>query len=120
LPAPAVQLSDPATASNTTGGKIAADFALAPVHLSSAGELEVSADWGSSSNDIDVGILNGSCSIAQMVARQCPDPFASSSTRKRPETLRTNVSPGEYTLLLVNFGPGAEKVSYKVYLTPSK
>lgn len=115
-----VKLTDPATASDTTGGKITADFALASMHLSSDGALEVSADWGSSSNNVDVGIISGSCSLDQMLARQCADPFASSATRNRPETLRTNISAGNYTLLFVNFGPGAENVSYKVYLTPTK
>jgi len=115
-----VKLTDPATASDTTGGKIAADFALAPIHLSSAGALELSVDWGSSSNDIDIGIISGSCSVDQAAAGQCPEPFASSRTRNKPETLHTNVSAGNYTMLLANFGPGAETVSYKVYLTPTK
>jgi hypothetical protein len=115
-----VALTDPATARNATDGHVTADFGLAAVTINAAGTLEVTVDWGSSSNNVDVGIVKGTCTLEQMLAHQCADPYVSSTTSHRPETLRTTISPGSYTLVVVNFGPGAETVSYKAYLTPSE
>ncbi len=115
-----VQLTDPATAAETTSGQITADAGLVPMTLSTTGELEVRVDWGSSSDNVDIGIIKGACAVNQLIAHQCPDPYVSSTSHSKPETLRTNVSSGSYTLLMVNFGPGAENVSYKVYMTPSE
>jgi hypothetical protein len=89
-----------------------------PFSTSATGTLNVSVDWTSSANDIDIVVTRGSCNCDQIIAETCDDVAESTSTTAKPETLNVPNHPaGSYTLLVANFGDSPESGSYRITLT---
>lgn len=107
-------LSDLATARAILGTP---DFAVAPFTTSAAGNLDVIVDWTSTSNDVDIAILRGNCSIDQVRAAQCSTVIESTSLSKPERLSSASFATGSYTLLILNYGPGRESGTYEVGLT---
>jgi hypothetical protein len=90
-----------------------------PLATTETGAFDVTVDWTFATNDIDVGLARGNCSFEQFIADQCAFAAESTSTTAKPERLRlANQPAGTYTLVVVNFGPEDESISYQVVFTP--
>jgi hypothetical protein len=83
------------------------------------GSLDVVVDWTFATNDVDIFLARGDCSFDQFVAGGCTIAAAATSTTTKPERVRlANQPAGTYTLIVPNFGPGDESISYQVIFTP--
>jgi hypothetical protein len=111
------QLTDPATAFASTGGLLSSDFAVVPFNVGTAGTLDASVNWTFASNDIDIAIVQGNCTLEQAVADNCGTELVTGVTVTKPETVRTSVSTGPHTLVLLNLGPGSESGTFEIFLT---
>jgi len=82
------------------------------------GRLDVTADWTFATNNIDVYVTRGTCTIEQVNQGTCPYAASSESTTAKPEVLTaSSLAPGTYTLMVGNRGPTVESASYQVVLT---
>jgi len=111
------QLTDPTTAFLSTGGLLNTDFAVVPFTVSAAGTLDASVNWTFASNDIDIVIVQGNCTLDQVIADACGTELVTGTSVTKPETVRTTVSSGPHTLVIINLGPAAESGTYEVFLT---
>jgi hypothetical protein len=83
------------------------------------GSFEVVVDWTFPTNDIDIVLARGDCSFDQFVNGGCAIAAAETSTTAKPERLRLlNQPAGTYTLIVPNYGPEDESISYQVIFTP--
>ena len=84
-----------------------------------AGILSTLVDWNSGENDVDSAILSGKCTTEQIAveAAGCvltDALFSDSSAQTRPSELSGAVEIGNYTLVILNFGPSSEECSYRI------
>lgn len=91
---------------------------LLPVTLTSAATLDVTATWASQSNDVEFAIHQGTCSFSNLGTSGCVALLESGKPTTRGVTLSKAVAAGNYTMMIVNFGPGAESGTYQVGATP--
>lgn len=85
---------------------------------SAAGTLEAHVDWTFASSHMGVYLVRGNCSVDQFNARTCQFLSSSESSTEKPRTITTASTPaGAYQLLVGNYGPSEEAVSYQVFLT---
>lgn len=83
------------------------------------GSFDVTVDWTFASNDVDVAIARGACSIEDVLADRCLYSAMTTSTTAKPERLRlANQPAGTYTLVVANFGPEDESIAYQAVFTP--
>jgi hypothetical protein len=93
---------------------------LTVVHFNvdGAGVVSSNVDWTSASNDIDTGIVRGRCTVDQILrgAAGCTQGSAidSDATAQKPSELSASLETGEHTLIIINFGPGADTVTYRI------
>ncbi len=79
------------------------------------GRLEVTVDWTFATNNVDVYVSRGTCTLDQVNQRTCPFATVSESPTAKPEKLVvSSLEPGTYTLMVGNRGPAAEAGSYQV------
>ena len=89
--------------------------AFVPFTTTASGTLDVTADWSSSTNDVDIAIVRGGCSCEQP---DCDEVAKTDSAAAKPEKLTvSNLVAGRYTFLSVNWGPGRESGTYRIVLT---
>lgn len=89
-----------------------------PFSTSATGTIDVTVDWTFPANDVDVYLARGACSFEQLVADQCIMAGFSESLTAKPEKVSVpNAAAGTYTLVIANWGPGTESLSYQVTLT---
>lgn len=82
------------------------------------GRIDVTVDWSSAANNIDVYVAEGICNVEQFNQRQCSIPTFSQSTLLKPESLAlAGLQPGNFTLLVGNRGPGVETATFRVVYT---
>ena len=82
-----------------------------------SGLLDVTAQWGSASNDLDVYLTSTNCaSTADLVAGRCLV-WASARTRSKPERFTYEILAGSYEVWIVNFGPSPETGTLEVGIT---
>jgi hypothetical protein len=92
--------------------------AFIPFTTTAVGDMEAIVNWTFSTNDINIEIDRGRCDCSLSTAGACPLVAISTSTTAKPENLRlSNLPAGDYTLLVLNFGPSPESGSYQVILT---
>jgi hypothetical protein len=110
------QLVSPAQAQ---AAGLAIDMWATPIQTNVTGDLEVTVDWTSGNNDVDIAIVRGNCTPQQGLANACGVPLAeSTSTTAKPERATARgVAAGAYTLLIANWGPGQESGTLQVFLT---
>lgn len=91
-----------------------------------SGTLEVTVDWVSPADDIDVYLTGMSCqSIADHLftflsptPRPCAALARATTSDEKPEMLVHSADPGEYRLWILNYGPGRASGSLDVRLQP--
>jgi hypothetical protein len=87
--------------------------------ITETGSFEVIVDWTFATNDIDIFLARGDCSFDQFVGGGCNYAATATSPTTKPERLRlANQPAGTYTLIVPNFGPADESISYQVIFTP--
>ena len=97
-----------------------ADIAAGRFAVTETGTLEITADWTSAANNIDIFLYLGSCSSEQARNNACAIANRTISTTNKPERLSViGVPVGNYSLGFANFGPTAETGTFEVFLTPS-
>jgi len=89
---------------------------LIPFTTPATGTLDITVDWTSAANEIDIYLAQGSCTVEQWP--DCAWATWSESRDFKPERLRfLGGFAGSYVLEIGNIGPGEESVSYQVVLT---
>lgn len=89
------------------------------VATTQVGAIEVVVDWTFGTNDVDILLARGGCTLDQLVAMQCTVIGTAESATAKPERLRAANQPaGSYTVVVVNFGPDDESIAYQVVFTP--
>lgn len=85
--------------------------------FSAGGRVDISVDWTSPSNDVDVYFYRGTCAPLDGFNDRCEILGKADSTNSKPERLSVpNVAAGTYTMLIYNYGPGSDTVSYRIVL----
>ena len=89
------------------------DYLRVLINVTQAGTLELSADWTFASDSVGIFLGQGDC----LNNLSCPS-LGQNISASKPKTLTVpNVQPGTYSLLVVNYGPNRESVSYQVFIT---
>jgi hypothetical protein len=94
----------------------------APVTTSSGGVVRAIADWSSVSNNVDLYLVDGTCSAfpSDPGPPACPRIYAAAEeVATKPEVLAACVSGGSYLIILVNRGPGGDTGTFR-YETPAR
>lgn len=95
-----------------------ADVASGPFVVASGGTVEITADWTSPGNNIDIFLYLGSCSSEQARSAACAVANRTTSTTNKPERLNVQGVPaGNYSVGFANFGLTSESGSFEVHLT---
>jgi hypothetical protein len=82
-----------------------------------AGKLEIVLDWTFASNDLDILLMRGACDPTATTLT-CDVLDEADSTTAKPERLVINALPaGTYTLLILNYGPAEESLSFQILHT---
>ena len=93
-------------------------FAVVQFSVDRAGTLSSRVDWNTATNDLDTALLRGRCTVDQVLAEAsgCNGAalIASDEGSGKPSVLNPSVQSGEHTLLIFNFGPGADTSSYRL------
>lgn len=83
-----------------------------------AGTLEAHVDWTFPTSNVGVYLVKGTCSVDQFNARTCQFLASSESSTQKPRVITTASTPaGAYELLVGNFGPNEEAISFQIFLT---
>jgi len=105
----------------TPAAKVAgfnADAAVVPFATTTAGTLDVKADWTSASNNIDLFVFTSPCTATQAISGDCTELSRTSSTTTKPEQLSVpGFAAGSYVLAIANFGSTTEAGTYEIYST---
>lgn len=115
---------DSGTAPSGTPQVVEGTVNLPPLNLDAisfqinrGGVLSSRVDWNDPTNDIDTGLLPSTCTANQIVtdAAGCAeeDAVAFEDSLSKPSQFTAPVTPGAYTVVLFNLGPGADTVSYR-------
>ena len=95
-----------------------ADVAAGPFAVANGGTMEITADWTSPANNIDLFLYLGSCSSEQARNGQCAIANRTTSTTAKPERLSViGVPAGNYSIGFANFGLTSESGTFEVHLT---
>jgi len=82
------------------------------------GRLEVTVDWTFATDNLDVYVARGTCTVDQVNQRTCSLAGVSESTTAKPERITVSgLAPGTYSFMIGNRGPAVESASYQVTLT---
>jgi hypothetical protein len=82
------------------------------VQLQQTAVVEATVDWTSASNPVALLFGQGSCNLDP----NCPI-LVQNATTAKPKTLTTpSLTPGTYTLAVLNLGTTNESVSYQVFV----
>ena len=106
--------SAPAGTRDLTG----TDVAFFPVTLTSAGTLDVTASWAAQANDVEFAIHQGTCTFSNLGTTACVSLMESGKPTTKGATIAKALAAGNYTMLIVNYGPGSESGTYQVGFTP--
>lgn len=91
---------------------------VVPFSTDSTGTIDATVDWTFTTDNVDIYIVRGTCTVDQFNNRSCPFVALSESQSGKPEKLTaSNQAPGSFTLYIGNRGPAEEAVSYQVFLT---
>lgn len=89
-------------------------FTISPA----ANPLEGIVQWSSPSNDVDLVLYRGECTVQAFYNQTCDEIADASSTTTKPEHLTvSNVAAGTYTFAVANFGPGKEDATLQIFAT---
>ena len=92
-------------------------FAVVNFRLDRAGSLSSRVDWDDATNDIDTALVPARCSVEQVLAEApgCNEAaaVATDDSSNKPSVLAPSVQVGDHTLIILNFGPGADTARYR-------
>jgi len=87
-----------------------------PFNTDAAGSIEAKVDWTFASNDVDIYLVRGSCTLEQFQTAACPFVVNSDRSTAKPEKITaTSQTAGSYTLYIGNWGPAEESVSFQIF-----
>jgi hypothetical protein len=85
---------------------------------SGAGGVDVTIDWTFAEDTIHAWLAKGQCSFEAFEADTCEYVTQSRASRPKPRVLTMpSASAGTYTLIVANWGPKDESLSYQIVLT---
>ena len=117
-PSPVQTVDDPVVIDAGEGGLPAFVALGRPLVTDKTGTFEVVVDWTFPTNDIDIFLARGDCAFEQFVGGGCNYAATATSPNTKPERVRLlNQPAGRYTLIIPNFGPEDESISYQVIFT---
>lgn len=91
---------------------------VVPFSTDATGTIDATVDWTFTTDNVDIYIVRGSCTVDQFNNRTCPFVAFSESASAKPEKVSApNQAPGSFTLYIGNRGPAEEAVSYQIFLT---
>ena len=91
-------------------------LASVPFNTNATGRIEVTVDWTFASDDVDIYLVHGSCTIEQFNADTCSFVTFSESFTAKPESISAgNQAAGFYNLYIGNRGPAEESVSFQIF-----
>ena len=91
------------------------DVAAVSFTLVEGGTVEITADWGSAANNIDLFLYLGNCTSARAREGGCAVANRTTSTTAKPERLNViGVPSGTYSVGIANFGPTTESGTFRV------
>jgi hypothetical protein len=92
------------------------NFEFVPFTTSQTGTADVTVQWNSPSNDMDVAVARGTCNCGNI--DDCDEVSSSDSATAKPERLSiSNLGAGSYTLVIINWGEQNDQGTYEVGLT---
>ena len=103
---------DPETLNDTRSvGQLEASFLQFTLNRSAS--VDVSVDWGSSANDVDVYVTLGTCvDLTALVEGRCTVVVFSESGTAKPERVSySGSSGGTYKIFALNLGPNRDNVT---------
>ncbi len=93
-------------------------FDVVLVDVSRNGTFSSNVNWNDIGNNIDSAILRGACTVfliqAEVVGCREVDALAFDSSLDRPSVVAAPVTPGAHTVVLLNLGPEADTLSYRI------
>ena len=95
-----------------------ADVAAGPFVLANPGTVEITADWSSPANNLDIFLYDGLCVSEQARRNECSIANRTTNTTAKPERLIViGVPAGSYSVGFANFGPTEETGTFELFLT---
>ena len=92
-------------------------LARVPFDTSSTGTIEATVDWTFATDDVDIYLVRGTCTLDQFNTSTCPFVTFSQSASTKPERISAgNQAAGSYNLYIGNRGPAQESVSFQIFL----
>jgi len=92
--------------------------AFVPFTTSGTGFLDVTVQWQSPSNNIEIAVARGTCTCKQAANDDCDVVAQSDSPTAKPELLMvSNLAAGSYTLVIANLGERSDSGTYEIGLT---
>jgi hypothetical protein len=89
-----------------------------PFDTVATGTIEATVDWTFATDNVEVYLVRGTCTVDQFNNLTCPFVAFSESPTAKPERIRaTNQAPGSFNLYIGNRGPAEEAVSFQIFLT---
>jgi hypothetical protein len=116
-PAPSPAPLAPVVLEQIGGGLPAHTLALIPFDSPVVGTLDITVDWTSAANDVQVYLARGDCAFERFINGLCTVVAYSESTAK-PERLTVTAAMGRHTLGIGNAGDGDDSVTLRVVLQP--
>jgi len=94
------------------------NLSYVPFNTDATGTIEATVDWTFTTDNVDIYIVRGTCTVDQFNSGTCPFVTFSESASAKPERVSaSNQAPGSFNLYIGNRGPAEEAVSYQVFLT---
>ena len=85
---------------------------------SATGTIDVTVDWTFAEDTVHVWLAKGQCTFEQFEADTCQYATQSLASRPKPRILSVPAATaGMYTLIVANWGPKDESLSYQIVLT---
>jgi len=100
-------------------GSLPVDYVAGRYFSTSAtGTIDVTVDWTFAENTVHVWLAKGQCSFEEFEADTCQYATQSLVSRPKPRILSVPAAAaGTYTLIVANWGPKDESLSYQIVLT---
>jgi hypothetical protein len=87
-----------------------------PTSATSAGRLDVSADWTFATNPVGLYVVQGACGLDQFNARSC-NFLSRVEPGAKPIKGSATVQTGNYTVLVANFGARDDSGALQIVLS---
>jgi len=87
-----------------------------PFNIDSRATIEATVDWTFATDDVDIFLVHGRCTLDQFNTDTCPFAAFATNASTKPETVTApNQEAGSYALYILNWGPAEESVSFQIF-----